>query len=115
MRSKCRRRKSFTDNVINTAQALIIGLDASAEITLFNQFAEESTAWMEEEIRGKNFFSQFIPDRGQQALKGAFDDMMEGKALFASEIETEMTIRSGELINIVWHTTVIRDPRTKLR
>jgi len=35
--------KEFTENVINTAQALIIGLDPDGKIVLFNQYAQEDT------------------------------------------------------------------------
>ncbi|MCK5924948.1 MAG: PAS domain-containing protein, partial [Methylococcales bacterium] len=53
---KVETEKAFADNVINTAQALIIGLDATGNIVLFNQYAEESTGWAKEDVLGQPFF-----------------------------------------------------------
>jgi signal transduction histidine kinase len=53
---KAESEKNFADNVINTAQAFIIGLDNSANVVLFNEYAEENTGWAKEEVLGNNFF-----------------------------------------------------------
>lgn len=110
---KIQEEKTFADNVINTAEALIIGVAPSGEITLFNHCAEQNTGWEQEEIRGKDFFEQFIPKDDRPELQALFTGMMEGTIEFADEIETRLTIRTGEHINIVWHTTVIHDARTR--
>ncbi len=110
---KAESEKNFADNVINTAQALIIGLDSSANIVLFNEYAEENTGWAKEEISGKNFFDNFIPSEEEEALKTLFTDMMSGAVEFADEIETQVKVSTGEIINVVWHTTIIRDIKTK--
>ncbi|WAK03767.1 SpoIIE family protein phosphatase [Methylobacter sp. YRD-M1] len=110
---KIQEEKNFADNVINTAEALIIGLDPAGKVTLFNHYAEESIGWDEEEIKGEDFFEQFIPAHEQEILKQLFDGMMDGSIEFAEEVETQMIIRSGEHINIVWHTTVVHESRTR--
>lgn len=110
---RIQEEKNFADNVINTAEALIIGLDPAGKVTLFNHYAEESVGWEEDEIKGKDFFEQFIPAQEQVILKQLFNGMMDGSIEFADEVETQMIIRSGEHINIVWHTTVVHDSRTR--
>lgn len=110
---RIQEEKNFADNVINTAEALIIGLDPAGKVTLFNHYAEESVGWEEDEIKGKDFFEQFIPAQEQVVLKQLFNGMMDGSIEFADEVETQMMIRSGEHINIVWHTTVVHDSRTR--
>ncbi|MCX7096431.1 MAG: PP2C family protein-serine/threonine phosphatase [Methylococcales bacterium] len=104
--------KAFSDNVINTTQALIIGLDAEGKVALFNHHAEESSGWSEEEVKGSDFFSQFIPAQEQQGLRTLFTEMMAGTVEFADEIETAMQISTGDLINIVWSPTIIKDSKT---
>ncbi|MGZ8137372.1 MAG: SpoIIE family protein phosphatase [Methylococcaceae bacterium] len=109
---KMRQEKAFADNVINTTQALIIGLDADARVVLFNHHAEENSGWSEEEIKGSDFFGQFIPADEQQKLRSLFSDMMAGAVEFADEIETHMQVSTGDLINIVWNPTVIKNSKT---
>ncbi|BCG62723.1 MAG: phosphoserine phosphatase RsbU/P [Methyloprofundus sp.] len=110
---KAESEKNFADNVINTAQALIIGMDASANVVLFNEYAEENTGWANEEISGNNFFDVFIPASEQTELKALFTEMMSGTVEFADEIETQVQISTGEIINVIWHTTTILDIKSK--
>ncbi len=106
--------KNFADNVVNTAQALIIGLDSSANIILFNEYAEENTGWAKEDISGNNFFDSFIPEGEEDTLKTLFTNMMSGDVEFSDEIETQVKVSTGEIINVIWHTTTILDLKTKL-
>jgi PAS domain S-box-containing protein len=109
---KMAQEKAFADNVIDTTQALIIGLDREGKIALFNHHAEESSGWSEEDVKGSDFFNQFIPVNEQQALHTLFTDMMSGTVEFADEIETSMQISTGDLINIVWSPTTIKDSKS---
>lgn len=109
---KMKQEKAFADNVINTTQALIIGLDEQGKVVLFNHHAEENSGWSEEEVKGNDFFSQFIPGHEQAELHQLFVDMMSGTAQYADAIETSMKISTGDLINIVWNPTVITDSAT---
>jgi len=76
---KMKQEKAFADNVINTTQALIIGVDQRGEVVLFNHYAEENSGWSEEEVKGKNFFEQFIPADNREELFNLFVDMMSGQ------------------------------------
>lgn len=105
---KTMQEKAFADNVINTTQALIIGINEYAEVVLFNHHAEENSGWSEEEVRGKNFFEQFIPEHDRTELFNLFTDMMSGTVEYADDIETQMLVSTNDLLNIVWSPTVIR-------
>ncbi len=110
---KIQQEKAFADNVINTTQALIIGLDANAQIVLFNHYAEENSGWSEEEIKGHDFFEQFIPEHDQAQLRALFAEMMSGELQYADSIETLMRISTGDVLNIVWNPTLIVDSHGK--
>lgn len=105
---KMKHEKAFADNVINTTQALIMGLDHDGKVVLFNHHAEENSGWSENEVKGKDFFEQFIPPDQQSELRALFTGMMAGAIDFADEVETEMLICTGEKINIVWNPTVVK-------
>ncbi len=105
-------QKDFSDNVINTAQALIVGVDRAGNIALFNRYAQEITGWQEEEVIGQHFFESFFPATDRSKLEPIFNDMMAGKTASESGLETQLLIRSAELVDVVWHNTVILDPTT---
>jgi len=105
--------KDFTENVLDTSQALIVGLDENGKIRLFNQYAQENTGWFEEEVKGELFFDRFFPDGDREEMVKLFVDMME-KRESEGEVETRVLIRSGEMLHINWHATVIVDTVSKL-
>lgn len=109
---KMKQEKAFADNVINTTQALIIGVDQQGKVVLFNHYAEENSGWSEEEIRGKNFFEQFIPENDQEKLLNLFADMMSGAVEYADDIETQMMVSTSDLLNIIWSPTVIKEGKS---
>ncbi len=109
---KVQEEKAFADNVINTAEALIVGLNPEGNVILFNSYAEELTGWGEDEVRNNNFFEQFIPEDDQQVLKPLFSGMMSGNIEFADEIEARLIVQTGDRLDVVWHTTVVRSPQT---
>jgi len=106
-------QKDFSENLINTSQAFIIGLDVDGKIVIFNQFAEENTGWLHEELRDVEFFEQFIPANEREGILEVFRQMMHEGTIYENEIETQMAIRSGEFLRISWHNTAILDPKTQ--
>ena len=109
---KMKQEKAFADNVINTTQALIIGVDQRGEVVLFNHYAEENSGWSEEEVKGKDFFEQFIPADNREELHNLFVDMMSGSVEYADDVETQMMVSTNDLLNIVWSPTVIKGSKS---
>ena len=110
---QAKSEQEFTDTLINTAQALIIAIDKDGKIVNFNHFAEETTGWFSEETLGNEFFDKFIAHEDRETTKQHFDVMMAGNDLMSHELETQLIIRSGELLNIMWHNMVILDPSSQ--
>lgn len=111
---KVQQEKTFANNVVNTAQALIIGLDPEGKVILFNNHAREITGWDENEALGSDFFTRFIPAEDQEHLRSTFMAMMSGASEYSDEIETRMMIVTGDLINIIWHSTSTKASKTGL-
>jgi phosphoserine phosphatase RsbU/P len=106
--------KQEADNIINTTHSLIVGLNGDGEVVLFNQHAQEDTGWPEEDMKGSDFFTRCIPEDEQPQLRALFNNMMSGVVKFGEEIETKMRISTGELIDVVWNSTVLKSSVSKL-
>ncbi|BBL73467.1 SpoIIE family protein phosphatase [Methylomagnum ishizawai] len=107
-------QRDFNDNIINTAQALIIGLDPFGRINLFNRYAQEISGWAEDEVRGIDFFDTLFAPEQQDTIRALFLEVMEGGHAGEGGAEIPLMIRTQELVDIIWHATVVRDPATKL-
>src|SRR4051812_18805110 len=52
---KLRKAKKFSENLIKTANVMIVGLDAENRITIFNQTAENISGFTSAEVQGKDW------------------------------------------------------------
>jgi len=105
------KEKQFSENIINTSQALIIAVDQRGDIVLFNQYSQELSGWQAQEAVGKNFFELLIPESDQEQLRTTFHAMFAGQS--ASQLESPLTIRSGQQLLVEWSNTLIKDPITR--
>ena len=52
----------FAENLLNTAQIIILVLDTQGRIVQFNPYLEEICGYSLAEVTGKDWFSVFVPE-----------------------------------------------------
>ncbi|MDY6912019.1 MAG: PAS domain S-box protein, partial [Chloroflexota bacterium] len=57
-----RKEKEFSESLIDTAGALILGFSADGVITLFNKQSELTTGWKRGEVLGRNWLDTFVSE-----------------------------------------------------
>lgn len=105
------QEKHFSENVVNTAQALILGIDHQGNIVFFNEYAQNITKWSEKEILGTNFINHFIPRKKQSASIRIFRDMFSTHT--DNTFQSPLIIRDKTEINVNWSNTLLLDPVTR--
>jgi PAS domain S-box-containing protein len=65
------------------------------------------TGWTREEVIGANWFAKFIPDANLKVKKVFFDTIEVGE--IPARYENPIKTRTGELRQIVWNNTMLRD------
>jgi PAS domain S-box-containing protein len=103
-----RSAKEFSEQLIETANAIILGLDTNGDIRLFNRAAEEITGYTMLELKGRNWFETLAPrDRYPQAWAD-FSRLFAGG--MNHTFENPILTKSGTERYILWHNnTVIVD------
>ncbi|MDP3563500.1 MAG: PAS domain S-box protein [Methanoregula sp.] len=103
------RAKDFAENLISTANALIIGLDTRGNITIFNKAAEEATGYTQGEVLGKNWFETIVPkDRYPEALEEFRRLAIAG---IPKNFENHLLTKSGSVRYISWNNNTIVEGR----
>ena len=64
--------RRFADNILNTAEAIILLLDQSGRIVRFNRYLTELTGFQLADVRGQSWFDIFIPERDKQRMGDVF-------------------------------------------
>ncbi|MEW6413078.1 MAG: PAS domain S-box protein [Candidatus Zixiibacteriota bacterium] len=101
-----RAAKEFNENLIETANAIVLTLDLDANITLFNRMAEQLTGYTKDEVIGRNWMELFIPDVVRGGVEKIFRDVVIGKAPI-TDYENPIITKSGEEKIIKWSNSII--------
>lgn len=67
-RDELSKEKDFIENLLDTAQVVVLTQDASGKIIMTNTYGEILTRYSEEELQGKHFMELLAPDGEQYNL-----------------------------------------------
>ncbi|HAS04363.1 MAG TPA: hypothetical protein DCR71_01145, partial [Dehalococcoidia bacterium] len=102
-----RKERESARRILDTAQTIILTLDGKGKIVDFNPYMTAISGYTIDEVRGKDWFETFLPQRNRQQTRAMF-----GKALEtvkpASNIDIIVT-KAGEERFIDWNFISIKD------
>lgn len=103
LRQSEHRFREMLDNL----KLIAMTLDKKGNITFCNDYLLQLTGWKSGELIGANWFEKFIPDTNT-ALKKMFFETIE-TGIIPPHHENSIKTKSGELREIVWNNTMLRD------
>jgi len=98
------KEKEFSEKIIDTSKAIIIGLDKNHKIQLFNKGAEKITGYKRTNVLEKDWFKVFFPDGILDDMEKVWKDSWGQK--IHSNINPILTKNGAERI-VSWQTTGI--------
>ena len=102
-----RKAKEFAENLVDTAKAIILGLDCEGRVTVFNKTAEEVTGYTRSEMIGRSWFETVVP-RAQYPQVWEKFEKLTGQAEVGN-FENPIITKSGEERYISWNNSQIRE------
>ncbi|MBM3158133.1 MAG: PAS domain S-box protein, partial [Chloroflexi bacterium] len=103
------REKERAQKYLDIAGVMIVAIDANQTVTLINRKAAEILGYSQNEIIGKNWFDNFIPERIRSGVKTTFDKLMAGDLESAEYYENPVLTAGGKERIIEWRNTTCRD------
>ena len=107
MEEELQEQKMFSENIINTAQVVILNLNTDGQIVSFNPYMEELSGYKLAEVAGLDWFETFLPSEDHSRIHELFKESVR-------DIKTRgnlnpIKIKSGELRQIEWYDTTLKD------
>lgn len=103
-----RYEMDFAKALIDTAQSIILILDTKGQIVRFNPYMEAISGYHFDEVKGRDWFSTFLPEREQQHIRKIFDKAIAGIPNTHDNIYP-ITTREGQERIIEWHDSALKD------
>ena len=102
-----RRERDFAEQLIDTAEAIVLVRDRDARIVLYNRYLERLSGWPLAETKGRDWYSTFVPEPERAGLRVIFQQALgEGEA---RGYVNKLLTRDGSVREIEWHTSALHD------
>ncbi len=106
--------RRLSNQLLETADVMVIGLDSDDRILLFNRMAEKITGFNRVEVSGQHWGSLIAPnDANAESRKTHFRDLHQHMAKGAF-FEAALSTKDGQERFISWQTSRMTDKRSKL-
>ena len=102
-----RQERDFAESLIETAQAIVVVLDPAGRIVRTNPYWEELTGYQRDEIRGKDWYTSFVPERDRPRRREIFAQTMAGTK--SSRFVGPIVAKSGCERTIEWSSKALKD------
>ncbi|MCL4294134.1 MAG: response regulator [Anaerolineae bacterium] len=102
--ARLKREHLFTAAILDTADALIVVLDAQGRIVHFNRVCEQLAGYTLAEVKGKHVWDlDLIPEEEAAPIRIVFEELRAG--LFPNKYESFWITRDGQRRVIAWSNT----------
>jgi PAS domain S-box-containing protein len=104
-----REQRERAQKYLDVAGVMFVVLDANGVITLLNKKGCEVLGYKEEDIIGKKWFDNFLPDKIKDNVALIFNKLIAGEIEPVEYFENSVLTKDGEERLIAWHNTILRD------
>ena len=103
----------LSHELVETSNAIIIGLDINGNVTIFNKGAERALGYKKSSIEGTSWFEYIIDNDAERGILEVFQWTIDSG--FKTQYENRVRSSSGRVITVSWENTVIFDKTGNLK
>lgn len=103
-----RRANESMEKVVESADVIILGLDFTGHVKLFNRAAEEVTGYSRDEILDKNWFELVVPAERFPYAKEEFNRLVSDSGSINQSFENPIITKAGETRHVRWTNSMSR-------
>lgn len=104
-----RKERDKAQQYLDVAAVIMVAVDSEQRVGLINKKGCEILGDEEQEIIGKNWFDNFLPERVKDEVKAVFEKFVRGQVDAPEYAEHLILTKDGRERLIAWHNTIIKD------
>jgi PAS domain S-box-containing protein len=109
------KQRDISQSYLDTVEAMIVALDKDGNITTVNRKGCQILGRNENELIGKNWFLECLPQpQGVELVYKVFLKLMSGAMLNLEYYENPIITSTGEIREIAWHNAVLKDKQGQI-
>ena len=104
--SALRSAKEYSEKLIQTANAIVLGLDEDQKVFTWNEVAEKITGYNLSDMRNRDWVDVLVPPDQKLNVRREMEKLR--RAGIPTTFESSIVTKSGELRSIAWQNNVLR-------
>jgi len=109
IRRLLQEERDRAQSYLDVAAIIFVVIDPDQKVILANKKCAEILGYPEQEILGRYWFDNFIPERFRKETKADFARLMKGELELSESYENLVLTREGEERVIAWNNALIRN------
>ncbi len=109
-----RKERDRAQLYLNTAEVMLIVLNAQGYITLINKKGCAILGYTEQEILGQNWIDTCLPEEMREEVTGVFNQLMKGEIAHVEYYENPVLTKDGQQRILAFHNAVLRDTSSQI-
>ncbi len=103
------RERDRARQYLDIAGVIMVALDVNGNVALINRKGCEVLGYSADEMLGKNWFDNFLPEENFMEVKEIFNKLLSGQVELVKQAENKIITEDGKKRDIAWRNTLIRD------
>ena len=103
------RERDRAQHYLDIAGVMLVAINSEGNVTLINKRGCEILGYKEQEIIGKNWFQNFLPENVRKEVQTVFRKLVAGKMQPAEHYENPVLTKGGKVRLIAWENRALRD------
>lgn len=96
-------------NYLELADEIMVALDTRGRITMINRKGCDLLGCREEQVLGKDWFTEFLPEDMRDGMRTMFRESVEGNRALPEIFTNQVVTKQGMRCTIRWHNLALRD------
>ena len=98
-----------TEKMLELAPVVFVALNRKGEVTFINKQGESLLGLSRDQILGRDWFDNFLPEQDRDRVKNVFFKVLRGEMTASKAFENPVLAANGEERLISWHNIILRN------
>lgn len=109
LKTALNKERQLISQYLDVTKSVFLVLGKNEQIIAVNKQGSRLLGLPEEELKGKNWFDEFIPEAERESVRAVFTQMMNNEIGITHSNENNIIGKGGGEHLIQWHNTLLKD------
>ncbi len=113
-RKALKKERKMKEKYMEVADCIVLHVNVEGEVVQINETGSEMIGEDKDEIIGKNWFTNYVPEEFRDEARKTFNDLLKEEVEDCNSLEIPILNADGEEQHLIWRNTPLRDEQENI-